>query len=93
MVCLPTCPDLVSDLTAPFAAPRGTGGGAAAYRLRMKASGWLYLAAACAAVFGLVVWWPTMIVGVFLSLGAYKQRAAEKQAAVRAQYAHTRRAA
>lgn len=57
----------------------------------MKPSAWLYLATACLAVLGLFVWWPFLIVGTFVSLGAWQQRKSEKKAAIRAQYAHHRR--
>jgi hypothetical protein len=57
----------------------------------MKPSRWLYLAAGCLAAMGLLAWWPFLIVAVFTSCGAYIQHQAEKKAAIRTQYAHTRR--
>ena len=57
----------------------------------MKPSGWLLLAGACLAVFGLVAWWPALIVVPFVSFGAYKQREAEKKAAELAAFEERRR--
>lgn len=52
----------------------------------MKTSEWLYLATACLAVLGLFVFWPALIVGVFVSLGAHAQRKQERRAVELARY-------
>lgn len=54
----------------------------------MKPSGWLFLATACLAVLGLLVFWPALIVAAATLFGAIKQRETEKKAATRARYAH-----
>jgi hypothetical protein len=58
---------------------------------QMKPSGWLFLVGAAFAVVGLVAFWPALLVVPFISFGAWKQRAAEKDAAIRARYGHTRK--
>lgn len=56
----------------------------------MKVSAWLFLAGGLLAVIGLFVFWPALLAVPFISYGAWKQRDAEKKAAIRAQYAHNR---
>lgn len=57
----------------------------------MKPSYWIYAGGVAIMLAGLFLFWPALILVPIIGYGAHHQREAEKQQAIRARYAHTRR--